>query len=85
MSCLLQTAFSRQQDSGARDSVQYAALGLDGPISCVNGTAIAIPGDANNTFRCDKVSTEPLLIFNNSSSLTCTDRPVPLPQPCRAR
>ncbi|TFL02946.1 hypothetical protein BDV98DRAFT_565105 [Pterulicium gracile] len=41
--------FARQKEAGAYDSSQYRGLGY---VPCVNGTAIAVPGDRLNTFRC---------------------------------
>lgn len=34
------------------DSTQYPELGY---TACVDGFAAAIPGDVNNTFRCNNV------------------------------
>ncbi|KXT05910.1 hypothetical protein AC578_319 [Pseudocercospora eumusae] len=38
--------------SGAMDSSQYPELGY---TPCVDGFAVAIPGDTNNTFRCNNI------------------------------
>jgi hypothetical protein len=38
--------------AGAMDSTQYPELGF---TKCENGFAEAIPGDANNTFKCNNV------------------------------
>jgi hypothetical protein len=35
------------------DSARYPELGY---TKCIDGFAAAIPGDVNNTFRCDNVS-----------------------------
>lgn len=40
-------------ESGQKDSTQYPELGY---TPCVDGFAAAIPGDVNNTFRCNNVS-----------------------------
>lgn len=39
--------------AGEMDSEQYPELGY---TKCENGFAAAIPGDFNNTFRCNNVS-----------------------------
>jgi hypothetical protein len=39
--------------AGAMNSTQYPELGF---TKCENGFAEAIPGDANNTFKCNNVS-----------------------------
>lgn len=45
--------------AGEMDSEQYPELGY---TPCVDGFAAAIPGDANNTFRCSNVS-DPAMAF----------------------
>lgn len=35
------------------DSTQYPELGF---AECINGFAAGVPGDVNNTFRCNNVS-----------------------------
>lgn len=38
------------------ESTKYTSrLAEEGPVSCVNGVAEVISGDANNTFKCNKV------------------------------
>ncbi|KAK8246283.1 hypothetical protein HDK90DRAFT_407549 [Phyllosticta capitalensis] len=44
--------FDRQRAAGAYASAQYPELGY---TECVDGLAVAISGDANNTFRCNNV------------------------------
>lgn len=39
--------------AGQMDSSRYPELGY---TPCENGFAAAIPGDSNNTFRCNNVS-----------------------------
>ncbi|CAG8957869.1 hypothetical protein HYFRA_00000209 [Hymenoscyphus fraxineus] len=41
--------WAKAEASGAMNSAQYPELGY---TPCVNGVAAAIPGDANNSFRC---------------------------------
>jgi hypothetical protein len=49
----LQAQWDAELASGAMDSSRYPELGY---AACENGFAAAIPGDANNTFRCNNVS-----------------------------
>lgn len=54
------------------NSAQYPELGY---TKCVDGFAAAIPGDANNTFRCSNVSvpmTRPVAIINAYRSTSTT-------------
>ena len=44
--------WARQRAAGAFESEQYPELGY---TACVDGVAAAIPGDANNTFRCNNI------------------------------
>lgn len=49
-----QATFARQRASGASgNSAQYPRI--DNLVECIDGEAVAIPGNANYTFRCDKV------------------------------
>lgn len=38
------------------DSTMYPSFAGAGPVACVDGYAEVIPGDGNNTFKCNKVS-----------------------------
>lgn len=62
------------------NSAQYPELGY---TPCVDGFAAAIPGDVNNTFRCDNVSSwhhicgsqHPLILYSSRSTST-TSSPI---------
>ncbi|KAF2492267.1 hypothetical protein BU16DRAFT_108595 [Lophium mytilinum] len=60
------STFDRQKAAGAYKSEQYPELGF---VPCKDGLAIAIKGDANNTFRCDNVD---LYHFLSHSALGST-------------
>lgn len=47
-----QAQWEAEMAAGEMDSAQYPELGY---TKCENGFAAAIPGDANNTFRCNNV------------------------------
>ncbi|GJC97586.1 hypothetical protein ColKHC_06412 [Colletotrichum higginsianum] len=49
-------SWDRQIESGEMDSTAYRSrLAEEGPVACVDGVAAVVPGDANNTFKCNKV------------------------------
>ncbi|KAK1991998.1 hypothetical protein LX36DRAFT_733819 [Colletotrichum falcatum] len=49
-------SWDRQIESGEMDPTVYRSrLAEEGPVACVNGVAEVVPGDDNNTFRCNKV------------------------------
>jgi hypothetical protein len=47
------STWTAEREAGVMESTQYPELGY---TACKNGVAEAIPGDANNTFRCSNVS-----------------------------
>lgn len=49
-----QTKWDQLRAAGRFASEQYPAI--DNVVKCVNGLAVAIPGNANYTFRCSNVS-----------------------------
>lgn len=51
-----QATWDSQRDAGLFDATLYPSFAGAGPVACVDGVAAVIPGDANNTFRCDNVS-----------------------------
>lgn len=50
---LKEETFARQEQSGAYNSAQHAAI--EGPLKCTNGVVEAKPGDKNYTFKCNNV------------------------------
>jgi hypothetical protein len=48
----LQAQWDAELAAGQMESSQYPELGY---TKCENGFAAAIPGDVNNTFRCNNV------------------------------
>ena len=51
---IAQAQWDAELAAGVMQSSQYPELGY---TACENGFAAAVPGDANNTFRCNNVST----------------------------
>lgn len=49
----IQAEWDAELASGAMDSLRYPELGY---AACENGFAAGIPGDRNNTFKCNNVS-----------------------------
>lgn len=60
--------------AGQMDSSHYPELGY---TPCENGFAAAIPGDSNNTFRCNNVSLF-IVALKADMTLTFADRPLSL-------
>ncbi|KAH6677080.1 hypothetical protein B0J14DRAFT_615399 [Halenospora varia] len=58
--------WDRQRAAGAMESTQYPTLDY---VPCKDGLATAIPGDANNTFRCSNID---LYHFMSHASLNST-------------
>lgn len=48
-------AWNRELKAGHFNSKKWKSRGGDGAIRCKNGVAAVIPGDAMNTFKCNKV------------------------------
>ncbi len=57
----------KQRQAGALNSAQYKSI--DERVRCENGLAVAVPGDANNTFRCNNVCS--IRLQANLQLLTC--------------
>jgi hypothetical protein len=49
----VKATFAKQEIAGAYNSSQYPSI--DNIVECKDGLAVAIPGNANYTFRCDNV------------------------------
>ncbi|KAF7531512.1 hypothetical protein G7054_g8812 [Neopestalotiopsis clavispora] len=49
-------AWDAKRKAGAFDSRQYKSYSAEaGPVACTDGIAAVIPGDANNTFKCNNI------------------------------
>jgi hypothetical protein len=58
----MKAQWDAEMAAGAMDSTQYPELGY---TKCEDGFAAAIPGDKNNTFKCNNVSNSS--VFNDIS------------------